>query len=443
VIAFSLLRTAAALAITLGLIALAFRLLRRFQASVTTERGGLPLRVLQRVAIGPKQGMTLVRVGGRVLVLAVGDGGAELVTELSGEELSAALREDVSRETALPAAPPWLATALDRVLPGLVTLPQRGLERLRRGARIARVAGPLALLVALALAPALARAQSRPAAGARPAATQPARPRTPAPAAPRSTTAPLRTGAPAPSPAAASGGAASAAPGFAVLGPSAPQVDVRIGEGKEALHLNGAIGLVVLVGVLTLLPALFLLMTSFTRILIVLHFLRSALGTQTVPPGQLLVAMAVLLTGVVMNPVLQEANTNALQPYMQGHITQSEAYARSLRPFRAFMLDNTREKDLAMFTELAGAQNAESIEQVPVTVVVSAFMTSELRTAFQMGFAIFLPFVVVDLLISSVLMSLGMFMLPPMMISLPFKLLLFVLADGWTLVVQNLVTSFR
>jgi flagellar biosynthetic protein FliP len=175
----------------------------------------------------------------------------------------------------------------------------------------------------------------------------------------------------------------------------------------------------------------------------VLHFLRSALGTQTVPPGQLLVAMAVLLTGVVMNPVLQEANRDALQPYLHGQATQAQAYERALKPFRGFMLDNTREKDLELFAELSGAEDARSAEELPIVTVVSAFVTSELRTAFQMGFVIFLPFVVVDLLVSSVLMSMGMFMLPPMMVSLPFKLLLFVLADGWTLVVQSLVASFR
>jgi len=207
-----------------------------------------------------------------------------------------------------------------------------------------------------------------------------------------------------------------------VLGPSAPRVDVRVGEGKNAL---------------------FLLMTSFTRILIVLHFLRSALGTQTVPPGQLLVALAVLLTGVVMNPVLQEANRTALQPYLEGRIDQGRAYAEGVKPFREFMLANTHEQDLSLFAELSRTPSSTAPEDLPIVTVVSAFVTSELRTAFQMGFVIFLPFVVVDIIVASVLMSLGMFMLPPMMISLPVKLLLFVLADGWTLVVRNLVASYR
>jgi flagellar biosynthetic protein FliP len=184
-------------------------------------------------------------------------------------------------------------------------------------------------------------------------------------------------------------------------------------------------------------------MTSFTRILIVLHFLRSALGTQGSPPGQLLVAIAVLLTGVVMNPVIQEVNQTAVQPYFNGQLAQNEAYDRALQPFRRFMLANVREKDLAAFTEMSGVADAESIDQVPTLTVISAFVTSELHAAFWMGFVIFLPFVVVDLIVATSLMSLGMFMVPPVMISLPFKLLLFVLADGWSLVGQNLVASFH
>jgi flagellar biosynthetic protein FliP len=184
-------------------------------------------------------------------------------------------------------------------------------------------------------------------------------------------------------------------------------------------------------------------MTSFTRIVVVLHFLRSALGTQGSPPGQLLVAIAVLLTGVVMRPVLSEVNQAAVQPYLAGQIEQAEAYRRGLDPFRRFMLANVREKDLGTFTELSGAERADSVEALPTLTIMSAFVTSELQSAFWMGFVIFLPFVVVDLVVATALMSLGMFMVPPVMISLPFKLLLFVLADGWSLVAQNLVASFR
>ena len=228
-----------------------------------------------------------------------------------------------------------------------------------------------------------------------------------------------------------------------IAAPDAPKVDVRLGSGAGSMQLSGTVGLVVFMGFLTLLPAIVLLMTSFTRILIVLHFLRSALGTQTTPPSQLLAAITILLTAVIMNPVLQRTQQEALQPYFDGRITQAEAYTRGIVPFREFMLTHTREKDLAMFADASGAPSGRSAEQLPIVAIVSAFVTSELRTAFQMGFALFLPFVVVDVIVASVLMSLGMFMLPPAMISLPFKLLLFVLADGWSLVFQNLIASFR
>ncbi|MBP6669099.1 MAG: flagellar type III secretion system pore protein FliP [Gemmatimonadales bacterium] len=245
---------------------------------------------------------------------------------------------------------------------------------------------------------------------------------------------------------AAAGAQAAARPATAasaVAGPVAPKVTLTIGQGADQLQLSGAVGVVVFMGAMTLLPAMFLLMTSFTRILIVLHFVRSALGTQSAPPGQLLVALSVLLTGVVMQPVIQQANTDAIQPYLSGQLPQTEAYHRALAPLKTFMIANTRDKDLGMFAELTGQEEADSVEALPILTVTAAFVTSELRTAFQMGFVIFLPFVVVDLIVASVLMSMGMFMLPPVMISLPFKLMLFVLADGWTLVVQRLVTGFQ
>lgn len=386
---------AGSLAITLGLLALALRLLKRLHGAGTGAGAGVPLAILQRLPLGPRQGIALVRVGERVLVVSLADGGSRCLAELEGEDLAAALRGPAPAPVApialpgrLPARPRWLPSAL----------------------------GGLGLGLALALCAVPAAAQQRAAApSAAPAIPVPAREARPA--------------------------AAAAAP--QVKAPAAPTVELRVGQGADELRLSGAVGIVVMMGALTLLPALFLLMTSFTRIVIVLHFLRSALGTQQAPPGQLLVAIAVLLTGVVMNPVLEEANRTALQPYFAGEIGQVEAYQRSLRPFREFMLANTREQDVATFTELSGVTQAASIDEVPTATVVSAFMTSELRTAFQMGFVIFLPFVVVDLVVASVLMSLGMFMLPPAMVSLPFKLLLFVLADGWPLVMQNLVASFQ
>ena len=384
----SVLHVLGALAVTLALLALSLRLLKRMQAGTASSRGGVPLRMLQRIQVGPKQGVGLLQVGGRVLVVSIAENGTQLLAELDAPEAGQAL---------CPERPPAAAG------------PGSPLRLLRR----------LALVAALAILPLPASAQT----AVKAAPPRPAGVTVPAPA--------TRAAAPAP------------APALGVHPPAPPKVELRLGSGNDALQLSGTVGLVVFIGALTLLPAVFLLMTGFTRILIVLHFLRSALGTQTTPPNQLLIAMAVLLTGVVMNPVLQESNRVALQPYFQGQLTQVEAYTRGIRPFREFMLANTRDQEIALFTELSGATNVETEEDLPTLTVVSAFVTSELRAAFQMGFIIYLPFVVLDLVVASVLMSLGMFMLPPMMISLPFKLLLFVLADGWTLVVQNLVQSFR
>jgi flagellar biosynthetic protein FliP len=226
-------------------------------------------------------------------------------------------------------------------------------------------------------------------------------------------------------------------------------MDVRVGggPGAQGLRLSGTVGVVVMLGLLTLLPTLVLMMTGFTRILVVLQFLKQALGTQTAPPNQLVAGLALLLTGFVMAPTMTEVNRTALQPWLDGKIEQVEMLERGSKPLRAFMLRQTRERDLETFVELARVPGDTAAprtpEEVPLVVLTSAFVTSELRTAFQLGFALFLPFIIIDVVVSSVLMSMGMMMLPPAMIALPFKLLLFVLVDGWTLVVQSLVQSFR
>ena len=231
----------------------------------------------------------------------------------------------------------------------------------------------------------------------------------------------------------------------AMLTKLAPQMDLRMGGGKDdkGLHLSGTVGIVVMMGLLTLLPTLLLLMTGFTRILIVLHFLRQALGTQNAPPAALVSALALILTGFVMAPTLTKVNETALKPWMDGKIEQAEMMQTAVVPFREFMLAHTRDHDLQVFIDMSQGPQPKTEADIPLVTVMSAFATSELRTAFQIGFAIFLPFIIIDIVVSSVLMSMGMFMLPPAMISLPFKLLLFVLVDGWTLVVQSLVTSFR
>ncbi|MEO7043507.1 MAG: flagellar type III secretion system pore protein FliP [Gemmatimonadaceae bacterium] len=230
----------------------------------------------------------------------------------------------------------------------------------------------------------------------------------------------------------------------AMLTKLAPQMDLRVG-GKDSggLRLSGTVGIVVMMGLLTLLPTLVLLMTGFTRILIVLNFLRQALGTQNAPPAQLVAALSLILTGFVMAPTIAKVNETALQPWMNGTIDQAEMMKTGVVPFREFMLKHTRDHDLQVFIDMSPGVAPQNEDQIPLVTLVSAFATSELRTAFQIGFALFLPFIIIDIVVSSVLMSMGMFMLPPAMISLPFKLLLFVLVDGWTLVVQSLITSFR
>ena len=223
-----------------------------------------------------------------------------------------------------------------------------------------------------------------------------------------------------------------------------PQMDVQLGDAKDGgLRLNGTVGIVVMMGLLTLLPTLLLMMTGFTRILIVLHFLKQAMGTQSAPPAQLLAAMALLLTGFVMAPTLSEVNSKAIAPWLDGKITQVEMMKTGVAPLREFMLKQTRESDLKTFIEMSHLPRPNTAADVPLHVLMSAFVTSELRTAFQIGFIIYLPFIIIDTVVASVLMSMGMFMLPPAMISLPFKLLLFVLVDGWSLTISSLVQSFR
>jgi flagellar biosynthetic protein FliP len=222
-----------------------------------------------------------------------------------------------------------------------------------------------------------------------------------------------------------------------------PQIDLKLGEKDGGLRLSGTVGVVVLMGALTLLPTLMLLMTSFTRILVVMHFLKQALGTQTAPPAHLMSALALLLTGFVMAPTLHEVNTTAITPWLDGKIEQPAMMSAAIQPMRAFMLRQVAERDLEAFVEMSQSPAPEKVEDVSTVVLMSAFVTSELRTAFQLGFVLFLPFIIIDVVVSSVLMSMGMFMLPPAMISLPFKLLLFVLVDGWTLLIQSLVAGFR
>ncbi|MFT5502545.1 MAG: flagellar biosynthetic protein FliP [Gammaproteobacteria bacterium] len=197
-----------------------------------------------------------------------------------------------------------------------------------------------------------------------------------------------------------------------------------------------------LMTVLTLLPAMLLMMTSFTRIIIVLSILRQALGTAQTPSNQIILGLALFLTLFIMSPVFDQVNQYAVQPYLAGDITVPSALEKATIPIKEFMLAQTRETDIRMFADIAGVDQIESPEATPLTLLMPAFVTSELKTAFQIGFLVFIPFVVIDLVVASVLMSMGMMMLSPMIVSLPFKLMLFVLVDGWALIMGTLAASF-
>ncbi len=392
--ALHLASVAGALAVTLGLFLVGVRILRR-----ALPRGGgadAPLEIVSRVHLAPRQGVASVRAGERTLLVSFGEGGVRMLAELDPRGEEAAGAEDP--------APPELSR------------PALGLRRFRALAVAAFLAmgAPGAVAASTPLPVLLQEAP--------PVATVPV----PAPATPG-----LQQ-LPAPRPPSATPGA-----------PPALDLSVGVGApGREGLRVQGPVGTVLFLGALTLLPTLLLLMTSFTRVLIVLHLLKQALGTQTAPPAHLLSAMALLLTAFIMGPTLEEANRVALAPWLDGRIDEGEMLRLASVPFREFMLTQVREDDLATFAEMRPEPLPETVEELPMVVVTSAFVTSELRSAFQMGFALFLPFVVIDLVVASVLMSMGMFMLPPVMISLPFKLLLFVMVDGWSILVGSLVRSF-
>jgi len=207
-------------------------------------------------------------------------------------------------------------------------------------------------------------------------------------------------------------------------------------------NVSTSVKLLLLLTVLSLGPSILILMTSFTRIIVVLSFVRTSLGTQQMPPNQVLIGLALFLTFFVMAPTLSEVNEQALTPLFNEEINLEEAYNRASLPFKEFMSVHTRQKDLELFLNYSGADRPETIEDIPLTALVPAFAISELKTAFQIGFMIFIPFLVIDMVVASILMSMGMMMLPPVMISLPFKILLFVLVDGWYLIVKSLLQTF-
>lgn len=221
-----------------------------------------------------------------------------------------------------------------------------------------------------------------------------------------------------------------------------PSLTIDLGRGGQG-PMAAVLQIIALLTVLSLVPALFIMMTSFTRIVIVLSFLRQALGTQQVPPNQVLISLALFLTLFVMAPVGQVVYRDALQPLLAERIGYEDAWAKASAPIRGFMLKQVREKDLALFIDLARLPAVQKPDDLPMHVVTASFMLSELRVAFQIGFLIYIPFLIIDMVVASVLMSMGMMLLPPIVISLPFKLILFVLADGWYLVVGSMVRSFQ
>lgn len=225
--------------------------------------------------------------------------------------------------------------------------------------------------------------------------------------------------------------------------PTIPTVNLSLTAPDSPKTLVTTLNVVIIITLLILAPSLILVMTSFTRLLIVFSFLRTALGSQQSPPTQVLVTLALVLTAFIMEPAAKKAYDQAVRPYLDEKISYDEAFSRGVEPFRDFMLKNTRESDLALFYRIRSLPNPEKKTDVSLTVLVPAFMISELKTAFQIGFLIYLPFLAIDMIVSSVLMAMGMMMLPPVMISLPFKILVFVLVDGFSLLIGNLIESFK
>ncbi len=385
----SLLSLAAGLAVVLGLMALVVHVARRFRPDLVGPRTGPSVAVLSRHPLSPRQGIAVARFEDRLLLLSYGEGGVRLLQEAPDEN-------PVAEKALTPAAP---APSFPKVW--------------RRAKRAAGLGLGALLLVGLM-------------GGSREIAAQ-------------TIPGPSVAGAVQATPPAA--GAPSPDGSLLDLARRLPSMDLQLGN-EDGLSVSGPVGTVLFIGFLTLLPTVLLMMTGFTRILVVLHLLKQAMGTQTAPPAHLLAAMALLLTGFVMAPTLTEVNQAALVPWMNGEMDEVEMLRTASGPFRRFMLAATGDDELRAFMEMHGGRAPATVEEIPMVVVTSAFVTSELKHAFQIGFALFLPFVVIDVVVASVLMSMGMFMLPPVMVSLPFKLLLFVLVDGWSLVVGGLVQSF-
>ena len=224
--------------------------------------------------------------------------------------------------------------------------------------------------------------------------------------------------------------------------PLLPSVTIGVEGADSPKQVSVLLQILLLLTVLSLAPAILVMMTSFTRLAVVFSMVRQAIGTQQMPPNQILIGLALLLTFFIMSPVYNRINDDALKPYLAETISLEEATNRAMTPVREFMFKQTRKKDLALFMKVSRSEKPKDLDEIPTTVLVSSFVISELKTAFQIGFLIYIPFLVIDMVVASVLLSMGMMMLPPFMISLPFKLMLFVLIDGWNLLIGSMVRSF-
>ncbi len=222
-----------------------------------------------------------------------------------------------------------------------------------------------------------------------------------------------------------------------------PKISLQVEEVQNGGDAAISLQIIFLLTILSLAPSILIMMTSFTRIVVVLSFLRTAIGTQQMPPNQLIIGLALFLTFFIMAPVWERVNDEAIQPLIEDEIPYKVALERGMAPMREFMLKQTRQKDMALFVRMAKIDQPRTRADIPNSVLIPSFIISELRTAFQIGFLLFIPFLVIDLVVSSILLSMGMMMLPPIMVSMPFKILLFVLVDGWNLIVQSLVSSFK
>jgi len=232
-------------------------------------------------------------------------------------------------------------------------------------------------------------------------------------------------------------------PKSVLAAPLIPNVNIGVGASSNPQDVAVSLQILALMTVLSIAPSILIMTTAFIRIVVVLSFLRNALSTQNMPPNQVVIALAMFLSFYIMAPYWSQANDNGLQPYLAGQITQEEALAQVVEPVREFMFKQTREADLALFVNLSDAERPESPAEVSTFTLIPAYIISELKTAFQIGFMIYIPFIVIDMIVASTLMSMGMMMLPPVMISLPFKILLFVLVDGWHLLIRSLIVSFK